>query len=145
VSEKTFNTIDDVPNIRDREWSAFTTDTDGKIAKRVVMPDGIDANVVFSGLQIGFKITTMTIGDTEVAIPATALTDRNSFSLVNLSETDTLYLGNTGVTADRVTGITSGWEVGPNESFNIDITEDIIMYGICESGKTVQIKLFEVA
>ena len=99
----------------------------------------------FSGLKDSFRITTMDVTDSATLLPAVALTNRNALSIANLSGADTLYIGKNTVTADRVTGTTSGWEIGPNENMNLDITDDIVIYGIAEAGKTIQIKIFEIA
>jgi hypothetical protein len=88
----------------------------------------------------------MDVSNSAVLLPTTALLNRNSLSIRNLSNTNTLYVGFTsGVTADSVNGTTSGWDVGPQESFNLDITDDIVIYGICETGKPVKIKVMELA
>lgn len=97
------------------------------------------------GLHVGQVITTMMVGDTAVKIPAVPLSDRNELVIQNLSTTDTLYFGNSNVTADRVVGITSGFEISPNAFQNISITDDIEIYGIVESGKSIMIKVWEVA
>lgn len=98
-----------------------------------------------TGLSVAIKTTTMNVGDTATAIPATPLTGRNSITIVNYSTTEILYIGNITVTADRVVGITSGYEVNPGEGFNLDITEDIVLYGRAETGQTILIKVTEVA
>lgn len=99
-----------------------------------------------SGLTTGGLITTMDIGDTALSIPATALTSRNHIEIHNKSNTDTVYVGFTsGVTADSVIGTTSGKEILPNSFWNIDITDNILVYGIAETGKTIRIKVVEVA
>lgn len=126
------------------------------VTTTTVGPDvGLDVNIlggtltgefVQAGLFNAGKITTMDVGSTAVAIPTTALSGRNSISVTNLSETDILYIGfNSSVTADRVNGITAGWEIGPREGFNLDIQDDIPIYGITEIGVTVKIKVMELA
>lgn len=99
-----------------------------------------------SGLQNGGRVTTMTVGDTAIPLPATPLAARNAISIRNLSSTDKLYIGySTAVTADRVVGVTSGDEIDPDAGFNVDITDEVILYGICESGKSVMIKVHELS
>lgn len=121
-----------------------------------VGPDtGLDVNVIggtitgeltVSGLRTAGRTTTMDIPDSAIPIPAAPLTSRNSLSLTNLSPTETIYIGfSTSVTADNVLGTTSGWEVGPNEGFNLDVTDSIIIYAIAETGKTVRVKVLELA
>jgi hypothetical protein len=88
----------------------------------------------------------MQVTDTATLLPAAALADRNAISIVNLSGADTLYIGEAAtVTADRALGVTAGWEVGPGESFNVDITDDIAIYGVAEAGKTITIKVLEIS
>lgn len=99
-----------------------------------------------SGLQTGGRVTTMMVGDTAVPLPAIPLADRNAISVRNLSSTDKLYIGySTAVTADRVIGVTSGDEVDPDAGFNVDVTDEVVIYGICEAGKSVMIKVHELA
>ena len=54
----------------------------------------------------------MDVGDTETALPVSPLSDRNAISIANLSTTETLYIGNTGVVADRSIGITAFFSIG---------------------------------
>lgn len=126
------------------------------VTTTAVGPDvGLDVNILGgtvsgtftpSGLFTAGKITTMNVTDSAIALPSTPLSGRNSLSLTNLSLTDTLYIGfSTGVTANRTIGINAGWEVGPQEGFNLDIQDDIIIYGITETGKTILIKVMELA
>lgn len=99
-----------------------------------------------SGLKTAGRITTMNVTDTVTLLPTTNLTARNSLSITNLSAGDTLYVGFSNlVTADRTLGTNAGWEVGPNEGLNFDITDDIDIYGIAEAGKTVLVKIMELA
>jgi hypothetical protein len=85
------------------------------------------------------------VGDTEIALPVSPLSDRNAISIANLSTTDTLYIGNTGVVADRSIGITAGWEIGPQETYNTDIKDTIIIYGLAATGKTIRVKIQEIS
>lgn len=115
---------------------------------------GLDVNVLggtvtgelsVSGLKTAGKNTCMNVGDTAQKIPATPLTGRNTMTITNLSA-DTLYIGfDASVTADRSIGNTAGSEVGQNEGINFDITDEVELWGITESGKTVLIKVMELA
>lgn len=111
----------------------------------VIAGSGVTGSFTLSGLRTDFEVTTQDVTDTAAKMPATPLTDRNSISIVNLSATDTLYIGKSTVTADSVIGTTSGWEVGPLEGFNTDITDEIELWGRAEAGKTVRIKILELA
>ena len=98
-----------------------------------------------SGLSVDFRITTMNVPDTATAIPAVALADRVAMSITNLDAVEILYLGKITVTADRVLGTTAGWEVGPGESFNVDIADSIVIYGRAEATKTILVKVLEIS
>lgn len=108
--------------------------------------DAITGSFTPSGLFTDWIITTMDVNDTaSQALPATPLTNRNSIIVFNKSTTDTLYIGKTNVTADTVNGTTSGWEIPASSYYAIDVQDDIIIYGRCEAGKTVKVKIMELA
>ncbi len=115
----------------------------GKINPGTV--EGANINFTPTGLSTDYRITTMDVTDTASAIPAAPLASRVAISITNLHATEVLYLGKITVTADRVNGTTSGWEVGAGESFNVDITDSIIIYGIAEAGQTIPIKVLEIS
>lgn len=122
--------------------------TEKKVAADVNVLGGLvsaTGEFTMSGLSEAIRTTTMTVGDTATALPATALANRNSITIVNYSATEILYIGGPTVTADRVIGITSGYEVNPGEGFNLDITEDIVLYGRAESGQSILVKITELA
>jgi len=109
------------------------------------IPDQVNTSAYPAGLTNAFRITTMTVPDTATALPATPLTDRVAISVTNLDATEILYIGNSDVTADRALGTTAGWEVGPGESFNVDVTDSIIIYGRAEASQTILIKVLEIS
>lgn len=135
-------------SLNDLDKNAFEVDQlnpDILTSRRVKITDGtVDA--VPGGLRNAFLVTTLDMTDTAGTIPGTALTDRNAVSIHNLSTSVTIYIGpaNT-VTADRVNGTTSGWELGPGEFFNLDVTDNIPLYGICPSGQSAQVKVMELS
>ena len=99
-----------------------------------------------SGLHIAFKVTTLDVTSAAaLPLPAVALVGRNSLVVHNKSTLDILYVGPASLTADNVIGITSGHEVNPGETFAIDIQDDIILYGRAETGKTIRVKVTEIA
>lgn len=131
--------------VRDREFQKFC-EVGGQTAVRTCTTiEGGTVESTPSGLQNDFRTTTMLIGDVAAPIPATALSDRNSLSIANLDLAETLYIGDSNVTADRVVGITSGWEVGPGETLNFDVKDTIIIYGRAESGKSIMVKVLEAS
>lgn len=100
----------------------------------------------FAGLSESMRTTTMDVTDIAVKMPTTPLTNRNSLEVHNLDDTYTLFVGtDSSVTADRVDGVTSGKEIPPLSFWNLDITNDIELWGIVETGQTIKIKITEVA
>ena len=98
-----------------------------------------------SGLTIGGRVTCMQVSTSVIPLPTSPLANRNAISITNLDDTKTLYVGyHSGITADRAIGTNAGWEVPPNETFNKDITDNIIIYGVVASG-TILIKIDENA
>lgn len=112
-----------------------------------VNPDGsinvegtLTGDITPSGLHVAGRVTTMSVSTSAVALPATALTNRNAISVTNLSTSQTLFIGfSSSVTADRAIGTNAGWEIGPNEGFNLDIKDNIVIYGISAGSITVKI------
>lgn len=126
-----------------REQEKFVL-KDGEVAVRTDTTLSGTIEATPGGLSTGFLITTMDIGNTATPIPATPLALRNSLSISNLSETETLYIGpDTAVTADAVNGTTSGWEVPPLGTLNLDAKYTIIIYGI--TATTLKVKVLEIA
>jgi len=132
--------------VKDREFQKFC-EVNGETAVRTctTIEGGLEVESTPSGLQNDFKTTTMNVGDVAIPIPATPLSDRNSLSIANLDETETLYIGDSNVTADRVIGSTAGWEIGAGETLNFDVKDTIIIYGRCETGKTILVKVLEAS
>lgn len=111
----------------------------------VEITGSISGAVQISGLSVAGKNTTLEVSTTAIPLPAIPLVDRNALSVRNLDSSNTLYIGfSTAVTADSVVGVTSGWQVGPNETYNVDIQDDIVIYGIVISG-TIKIQVQEFA
>ena len=140
-----------LPQTRDREHYKFELNSDNEHAVRVlaeIISGALDATP--AGLRNGLRVSTLNVGDTITQIPSSPYiapngAGRNALSIHNMSDTDKLYVGDSSVTADRVNGVTSGWEIPANGYLNFDITKDVLIYARCESGKTVQIKILEVA
>lgn len=143
--------IDLYPNLKappsQAKVATGTDFTGDKFALDVnVVAGAVTGEITVSGLRVGGKNTTMNVGDTATALPATAFTGRNSMTIRNLSAVDTLYIGfDNLVTADRVIGTTSGMEVGPDEGLNFDLTDEVVVWGIAETGKTIMVKVTELA
>jgi hypothetical protein len=113
---------------------------------RVCLTGDSTVSAVPGGLSNRFKTTTLNIGDTEEALPTTPLTDRAEIAVHNKSGTETLYIGETGVTADSVDiSNTSGWEVPPGNTFNIQIANGVQLYGLYEAGQSGIVKIVEIS
>lgn len=99
----------------------------------------------FSGLSEDYVITTQQVTSVESKIPATPLADRNTIIIHNTDSANTVYIGKTGVTADRSIGTTAGWELSPDSYFSIDISSGtgVDLYAICPAGQTAVLKIFE--
>lgn len=138
-----------LPQTRDREHYKFELNSDNEHAVRVIA-EIAGGSVAPAGLRNGLRVTTMTVDDTITQIPSSPYIapngeGRNALSIHNMSDTDKLYVGDDDVTADRVNGTTSGWEIPKNGYLNFDVTKDVLLYARCESGKSVQIKIMEIA
>ena len=131
-------------NQNKREFDKFGLTSSNLTAVRVLLEDAITGALQPKGLSTELKNTVLNISTTAAPIPSTALTDRNFIAIRNLSSTETLYIGNSDVVADESVGSTAGWQVGPNETYNVDITNDIILYGRTASG-TIKIQVQELA
>ncbi len=131
----------------DREYEKFILDSNNKTAVNTVaeVTNSITGEFSVSGLKVGGKITTILVSTTALALPATALTDRNAIAIRNLSDTDILYIGfDTLITANDVLGTTAGWQVGPQENLQFDITDAVVIYGIAASG-SIKVQIMELA
>lgn len=123
-----------------------TLDSQSRKANRVIVSDGITGEIVPAGVEEAFLVTTLEVTDTAATIPSTALSNRKSIVIRNLSTTDSIFIGPTSsVIAGDAIGTNAGWDVGPNESFNVDFANAIEIYAIAEAGKTVKVKVFEAA
>lgn len=135
--------------LQDREFLKFVETSSGNHAVRVATDasDPLDVSGTFApgGLSDSIRITTMDVTDVAAPIPATALTNRATISILNTDTTEILYIGNATVTADNVVGTTSGDEVGPGNKFAIDLAASVVLYGIAPAGKTIRVKVLEIA
>lgn len=147
TQEVLISQVDDSIRIGDGVDLVTTTAVGGDVGLDVNILGGtLTGEFIQTGLHTAGRITTMDVPDTAISIPATPLANRNSLAITNLSGTDTIYIGfSAAVTADSVLGLNSGWEVGPNEGFNLDITSSIFVYGIAATGKTIRVKVMELA
>ncbi len=89
-------------------------------------------SVSLEPLDYGMENTVVSVGTTAVALPATALSGRKSIIVKNVSS-GVVYLGKSDVTADTTTG-TGGFQLAQNATFQGDLGENVILYGIVASG-----------
>lgn len=129
-------------NLRDAELASLFYDTAKAKWYRRVKADG---EFIFTGLSDRFKTTTQIVGDTQELLPNSPLSTRKSLCLHNKGA-NTLYIGESGVTADSVdSSLTSGWEVPASSYFNVDTAFGVNLYGICETGKNTIVKILELS
>ena len=102
---------------------------------------GATISTVFSGLRVRVKITNLIITDIASPLPPIALANRNSIMIENRSA-DPIFIGEADVAAS---GIKEGWEIYSTSVFSTDITDQIVLYGIAPAGKTVNLKIMELA
>jgi len=94
------------------------------------------------GLDTG-KVTTLTVTTTATLLPATAATNRNAIAIQNFTGA-TLFIGfNSSVTADRIAGTTSGYELADGGEARFDVTDTATIFGILAAGSGV-IKVVEL-
>lgn len=138
------STFLELPNhINTLEKEKFDLNDDGEVIVRTQIAGG-NINAVPSGLRTALRTTTLQISTTAIKLPATPLANRNSISIFNKSETETIYIGQDNtVTADTVAGVTSGWEIPPLGTLNVDITDEVELWGITTG--TFLIKILELA
>ncbi len=134
----------------DREFDKFLENPAGETSVRVYVandstdPVQVDGNLNISSPSGPFKITAVTVTDTAANPLASAFTDRVSLSIRNKSATDIVYFGkDLTVTADDTA--TGGWEIGPNEDFNIDLDSSNNFTLITTSGQSATVKILEIA
>jgi hypothetical protein len=132
------------PNLNTREQDKFGLKTTGQTAVHVIS-ENEGGSITPSGLSETFKVTTLDVTDTATPLPATALTNRNAMTVINHHASEILYIGDSNVTADLVVGTTSGYQLQAGFEFNIDITDDIILYGRAATGQTIRVQVVEIA
>lgn len=89
-----------------------------------------------SGKNLGYG--TITVTATATAIPTTPLADRKAIMIRNWSSDNYIYIGDASVTSS------TGFPLLPKESLPFDITAGALIYGICETGKTAEVRYLEI-
>lgn len=112
----------------DREQDKFTLNSEGDTAVRGV----VEGNFSFSGLRIGGRISEVTLNDsTWVALPTTALANRNSISIQNTSNVEI------ALQYDNSVATYSGVKVGVGGERFYDLTDAITIYAKSSSGSAI--------
>lgn len=133
------------PAVKDNEQSKFRdAGASGTKVAVTLEQDGGSAALEVSpaGLRVRLKITNIVVTDIASPIPLIALSERNSIIIQNRDVSETIFIGESDVQAS---GTLEGWELSPTSFFSTDITEDIVLYGIAPTGKTVNLKVMELA
>jgi hypothetical protein len=93
---------------------------------------------VNSSSSIAVASANVSVGDSEVALPTTALAGRRKMIIQNLSNTVDIYIGATGVTNS------SGLLVARRSSISLEIGQAVVLYGITAAG-SANVRVFEEA
>ncbi len=84
------------------------------------------------------KMSQIDVSTTATSLISASLTDRASVAIKNYNTTGVLFIG--GTTGEAST--TSGWPVGPQESYVVDVAAGQEIYGIADSG-TIDVRISE--
>jgi hypothetical protein len=129
-------------NVSTDHQNSFINDTSGNVAVNTVIADAVEGSFAFSGLSTEVKVSNVVVGDAASTLPLVALTNRNSLIIQNTDTTNSIYIGSSNVAS---TGANEGWVIGAGEFFSLDITDSIDLYAIASTGKTVSVKIMELA
>jgi hypothetical protein len=105
------------------------------------IPNNITGTFTPSGLRVRMKVTNMIVTDIVTPLPLTSLASRNSIIIENKG-LDPIFIGEMGVTS---IGINEGWEISASAFFSTDVTDAIVIYAIAPTGKSVNVKILELA
>jgi len=120
----------DSPPSAARQVTSTDLPSEDKVLLDVAVKEG---NFTQQGLDSGL-VTTLTVTTSATLLPSTAATNRNAIAIQNFTGA-TMYVGfSSGVTADRVVGTTSGYELADGGEVRFDITDTATIYGILAAG-----------
>ena len=97
-----------------------------------------DVMGVLDATGMNFIVTKITVTATATKLPTTNLPNRKAISVRNNSASVTLYIGGSGVT------VATGYPILPYESLPFDMSTGAQLYGICDAGQTVDVRVIEV-
>ena len=98
------------------------------------------AKVDVVALDSGIKQTVISVTTLATALPTTAQSGRKTIIIKNLSA-GIVYIGSSTVTSDTTT--TGGFQLAQNDTFQADIGENVVLYGITASGSS-SVSIIEV-
>ena len=78
----------------------------------------VTGSITPSGLHVRMKISNITVTDVAAQVPAAALTARNSIIIENRDAVNSIFIGESTVTA---TGANQGWEMAATSIFSTDV------------------------
>lgn len=132
-------------SVKDNEQSKFrdagVNGTKVAVTYEGTTPVPVEGSFAPSGLRIRLKVTNTTVTDVAQALPLIPLENRNSIIIENRG-LDSIFVGESDVTSS---GSFQGWEIAGSSIFSTDITETILLYTVAPSGKTVDVKIMELA
>lgn len=138
--EVAIDSVDDSITLGDDLGNHVTTTDAGSgiRALDVNVTSPISATVSPQGLNGPIDTGTITIGDTVTKVTPFPISDRASLS-VRVWGSETVYFGRNDVTT------MDGYPKFQYEEIIIDLKESTELWAICESGKTCEIRYFEVS
>jgi hypothetical protein len=132
------------PNRGDRESAKFKETPSGKTAVRVC----IDGDTPLPGIEPAsvsgpILITGALVTDTSAAFPAVNQVGRVALSIRNIDPVESIWIVNTVGITKAAAGINI-WEIGLNETYNIDFDDTNKVILVADAGKTVSIQIQEI-
>ena len=86
----------------------------------------------------GFAHGVITVTDVATLLPTANMANRKAITLFNMSTLDIVYLGGSGVTT------ANGYPLTQNQGLPFDLSSGAQIYGICETGKTANVRYLEI-
>jgi len=118
-----------------------TADGFGRVGLDVSIVTGvITGSVSITGQSVKLKTQAFFVSDTPTKIPATSLVDRNSIS-IRVIGTDVVYFGDSSLSTSN------GYPKYRYEEIILDIKDNVgvELYVVCESGKSSEVRILELA
>lgn len=130
----------------DREMDKFCEDSEGRTAVRVCTDnEAINVTGTFVQAAVGpIKITGETVTATSAEFPTAAnQANRAAFSVRNVDASQSVWVVNsTGIT--KAAAGDDIWEIGPNETLNLDFDDTNKITLVADTGQSVKIQVLEI-